>query len=596
MTPSAGESHSPARLAENELLRLVGRDALQRLQDGFSALGAVTVCLGDVNGIPITRPTWGSGFSVLIGESPKGRAAFLESLKACAREPAGAVPSICHEGMNLYTTTVDSGGDRLGVLVVGSRASAPVSREAVEKTARRYAIDADELWRRAAEIDPFRGGVAEEIHRFADVLADTIAALYAQAERIERQLRDLQTVHSFTELLTGTRDLQEILDATVQRVVEVMAVRAAALRLRDRDTDELVLKAVCNLSEEYLKKGPVFLHQNLIDATACAGQSVYIADVPNDPRTRYPENARREGIVSGLCVPLTYRGETIGVIRVYTGEPHEFSESEEALLRSIGAQVAAAIITQRLWKEQSEAERMQRQLRAASEIQLRMLPAGPPSVAGLDIGCVYDPSLALGGDFFDFFAWPDGKLGFCVADVVGKGTPAALLMASVRASLRAHARRCDDVSVVMGRVNRDLFEATTVSEFATLVYGVFADGGAAITYTNAGHPPPLLLRGDDFIELGEGGMVIGIRADVGYDKAEVRLLSDDVLVIVTDGVTEALDFQGRAYGGERLLESIRRHRALDAAQFANQILWDVRRFAGLADQSDDITVVVFKVR
>ena len=168
-------------------------------------------------------------------------------------------------------------------------------------------------------------------------------------------------------------------------------------------------------------------------------------------------------------------------------------------------------------------------------------------------------------------------------------------MASIRSSLRAHAHNIFALDQIMAHVNWDMSRDTIVSEFATMVYGVFWANGTRFTYCNAGHPPPLLLRGDSFTELTTGGMVIGVVPDADFEREVVELRDGDVIVLFTDGVTEALDFHGEAYGLARLRESIVTHRGLPAPHMAEQLLWDVRRFAGLADQSDDITIVVVKV-
>ncbi len=596
MSGSVNEAVSDGDRHLSELDELVGRDVLQRLQDHLSALAKVTVCICTVDGTPLTKPTWGSRFSELIGTSEAGRASFLSVMHDCARDSSPDPRHTCHEGMTVVPTPIIHDGHSLAILITGTRNPDAPSRAIVEDIARSFKIDADELARGTTQIDPYRGGAPEAIRDFARVLGDTIATLYGQALQIKRQLSDLQTVHELTQRLSGTQDLQEILDMAVRRIAEVMRVKACAIRLLNRDTGELVIKAVYNLSEEYLRKGPVILHQNSIDSAAFAGETVYIEDAVSDPRTRYPENARKEGIVSGLCVPMVYRGQSIGVLRVYTGERYRFSSSECSLLRSIASQAASAIITSRLRKEQHEAERVQRQVVAAGAIQKRMLPAKPPTHPGLEIGCVYDPTLEVGGDFYDFVELSEGRLGVCIADVVGKGLPAALMMSSVRSAMRAYAGRIDDVDRAVAEVNRHMCRDTLESEFATLVYGVFSADGRSVSYCNAGHLPPLLLRDDRFHELTAGGLVIGIRADATYDRGSAALQPGDVLTMVTDGVTEAIDFGDTQFGFDRLRESIRRHRSLDAGHLASQLLWDVRRFVGLADQSDDISIVVVKVR
>ena len=586
--PTAGESRDP------RLTDLVSLATLQELQDRFAALGCMTVCIAQIDGELITRPTWGSRFSELIGASSRGLGALVEGIREGAKNPDLDAPVACHEGMRLYTTPIRHDGHTLALLAVGTRTHRPWSADRLRRIADEYGLSVSELSATAAMLDPKRGGTPEAIHRFADVLAHIIATLYGQAERIARQLDDLRTVHGLADLLSGTLDLQAILNLTVRRVVEVMPVKACAIRLLNPETGELVIKAVHNLSEEYLRKGPVLLAKSAIDGAAFAGHGVYIENAPTDPRIRYPENARREGIVSGLCMPLTYRGQTIGIIRVYTGKRHVFTESEESLLRSIGSQAASAIIHSRLYAEQVEGERVQRQVDAAAQIQRRMLPARPPAVAGFSFGCVYDPTLQVGGDFYDFIELPGGFLGMCIADVVGKGLPAALLMASIRSAVRAYAPGAADPAATIAQANRHMYHDTPVTEFATIVYGVLSPDGRSFAYCNAGHLPPLLLRGERFTELTAGGLAIGIRPDEAFEQDVVALKSADLVVMVTDGVTEAMDFQGETFGRERLLSSIWRHRQLEAQQLAGQILWDVRRFVGLAEQSDDITIVVGK--
>lgn len=577
------------------LADLVRVTTLQTLQDRFCDLGKVTVCTATVTGELITKPSWGSPFSELIGRSPRGSKSFDEAIRACSRDWNTQVPSLCHKGMTLYATPISYEGTCLAVLIVGTRAPKP-SPEAVRAAARTFGLDPQRLLRAADSIDPYNGGEPEAINRFADVLAETIAAMYGRNLRIARQLADLQVVHGFSQLLASTRDLQEILDTTVERIARVLAVKACSIRLLDEDSGELVLKAVHNLSEEYLRKGPVMLRDNTIDAKAFAGETVYIEDAPSDPRIRYPEDARREGIVSGLCVPMTYRGRTIGVVRVYTAVKYVFDPSEESLLRSIGSQAAAAITNSRLLEERLATEGFQRQVNAAAQIQRRMIPASLPEHGGLEFGCVYEPTLKVGGDFYDFIDLPGDRLGVCIADVVGKGLPAALLMASARSALRAFAGGTHEVDAVLSAVNRHMFRDTLDSEFVTLFYGVFSAGGKRFSYCNAGHTAPLLLRGDEFEELTVGGLVIGVSSEAQYERETISIRPDDVLVLITDGVTEAMDFSDRVYGADRLRTSIERHRSAHAPLLANQLLWDVRRFVGLAEQSDDISVVVVKAR
>jgi len=582
-------------VVESALGRYVDITTLHMLQDRFADLGQVSVIICNVDGSRITGPTWGSRYSALIGNSTRGSEEFNEALKKLAASTDKSATVECLEGMTLFHSFIEHDGARLAMIVTGTRPAVLPPDDRVRRIAAHYGIDADLLVSVIERDKQHTGSTPESTRQFAETLAQTIASLYHQAARIRSQLNELQTVHGLANLLAGQRDLREILDLTVQRVVEIMGVKACGIRLLNEETGELVVKAVCNLSKEYLAKGPVTLDQNPIDSAAFAGETVYIEDAPNDPRIRYPEMTRREGIVSGLCVPMTYRGRTIGVMRVYTSRRYRFSRTEESLLRSIGAQTASAVINSRLAEERVQAERIRRQVEAAAEIQRRMLPAAPPKSPAIDFGAQYVPSLQASGDLYDFIVLEDGRIGVCVADVVGKGLPAALMMASIRAALRTSAHCEDSVSGVVAEVNRHLTADTRINEFATLFYGIFSADGSMLTYCNAGHPPGALLRGEAIIELDEGGMVIGIDARADYEQKDVALQPGDLIVLVSDGVTEAMDFQEHAYGFERLHASVRKRSGLDADQLAAQLLWDVRRFVGLSVQSDDITVVAARI-
>lgn len=431
--------------------------------------------------------------------------------------------------------------------------------------------------------------------KFTELVANVIGYLCHQEARIRKRVSELTTVYDLGGLVAGSTDLNAILNAAARKVCDVVNAHAAGVRILNEATGELVISGASSLSPEYLAKGVIRVDENPIDREALTGKVVYIEDARNDPRIRYPEHARREGLVSGLCCPMTYRGQTVGVIRVYTKIRHRFSQFEVELLRAVASQAAGAVVNSRLIAERMEVDRHQRQLQHAGQVQRRMIPQGPPSHPRITFGQIYEPSLALGGDFYDYLSLPAGNLGVAIADVVGKGLPGALMMASVRSALRAHAHSVFDLNEIVGHVNRHMCRDTLVSEFATLFYGVFSPQGDRFTYCNAGHNPPLHLRGDVFRELDTGGMVIGVDTAEVYERGVLHLESGDILVFYTDGVNEALNFESVAYGVDRLRESILRYRNLSAANLANQLLWDVRRFVGLADQLDDITIVVAKI-
>ncbi len=405
----------------------------------------------------------------------------------------------------------------------------------------------------------------------------------------------LAAMDGLAGLLAGTTDVQTILDNVANKVCDVLQIEASLIRLLNAETGELVIRATHNLSDAFLLKGPVRLQDSPIDAAAFAGQTVYVADMTTDPRVIYPDETRAEGIVSALCVPLTYRGRSVGIVRVYSNRPRVFTGFEAALLRAMASQAAAAVVNATLYAERLEARVMQRQVRYAAEIQRRMLPGKAPAHERISFGYVYEPSLEVGGDFYDFIELPGGNVGVAIADVVGKGVPAALMMASVRAALRAHAHSIFDINQIVSLVNQQVCRDTAIHEFATLFYGVFSADSRQLTYCNAGHDAPLVLRGEAVFRLETGGLVLGVAATESYQRDVVDLRAGDVVAFYTDGVTDVMNFNGETFGRERLIESLQRNRAADPRTMVRQVLWEVSRFAGLTERPDDMTLVVAKV-
>jgi phosphoserine phosphatase RsbU/P len=191
---------------------------------------------------------------------------------------------------------------------------------------------------------------------------------------------------------------------------------------------------------------------------------------------------------------------------------------------------------------------------------------------------------------------PDCNLGIGIADVSGKGVPASLLMASLRSALRVYAYFTYDIDRIMSEINKHVCRETTIAEFVTAFYGVLTPDGRRLTYSVAGHDPPLLLRRGRVQRLDTGGMVLGVDPQATFEREVIDLEPGDVLLLYTDGAVEGLNFNDEAFGRERLTQSLIRHAHESAQLIAQNILWDLRRFRGLADRTDDVTMVVLKIR
>jgi len=264
------------------------------------------------------------------------------------------------------------------------------------------------------------------------------------------------------------------------------------------------------------------------------------------------------------------------------------SEARDAVLKS-GMETGVAVSYDRL-------EEISREIEMAREVQLRLLPRQQPSLQTLDYRARCLQLHGLGGDYYDFLELDADRTGFVLTDIAGKGIPAALLMASLQASIRSQsALALDDLPRLLRSVNRLFNEATESHRYASVFMGVYDDSTRRLRYANCGHPPPLLVGGDGRLERLSGtATVLGLFERWDCSVAEIQLQPDDVLVIYSDGVTEARSGE-ELYGEARLLEAIRAHRGRPVVDLLETIVADVDRFSGRL-REDDLTLIVARCR
>ena len=236
----------------------------------------------------------------------------------------------------------------------------------------------------------------------------------------------------------------------------------------------------------------------------------------------------------------------------------------------------------------------EQELQRAREIQQSLLPKEIPQLPGIAVATAWRPALAVGGDYFDVLRLQDNRLAVCIADVSGKGVPAALLMANVQASLRASVRDLDSPARVCGIVNGMLCESIAANKFVTFLCGVLDGNTRMFRYCNAGHPYPILVSAGAAHTLDQGGAVLGVFPSWNYQDCSVNLKSGDRLLLFTDGITEAEDAQGEEFGVERVAAFVKAHTASSAAELNEQLLAKVSDFCG-AQFQDDATLVVLAV-
>ena len=414
------------------------------------------------------------------------------------------------------------------------------------------------------------------------------ARMYSEAmrEKVENQL-----LLELGTKISGSLDSHQLLEQILDLVFQVVRYDAAGIYLVDKRNQYLKQQAIRGYEHDRSAAVRMKVGKGLIGWVVHAGRGIIVPDVRADPRY---VNARDE-TNSEMVAPIRVGSEVIGAFNLESDELDAYESEDMDLLMAFAGQAAVAIERTELHEEVLEKRRLEEAVTIGQRIQRSFLPDGDPHVANFDIAGANFTSELVGGDYYDFIRIADNQLGVVIGDVSGKGLAAALIMASFRASLIAEIRNNYAIRTIVAKVNRLLWESVEPDRFVTAVYGVLDLEGRRLTYVNAGHNPPFLCRAgsDAFETLDATGPLLGTFDGATYKERSVELRQGDVLVLFTDGVTEAMSEAEEFFGEERLQESILRLRQEPAAAIVRGIRDEVSGFrrGGL---DDDMTIVVVK--
>ncbi|UCG61543.1 MAG: PP2C family protein-serine/threonine phosphatase, partial [Candidatus Zixiibacteriota bacterium] len=331
--------------------------------------------------------------------------------------------------------------------------------------------------------------------------------------------------------------------------------------------------------------------QGLVGHVAKTGEPVIVSDVSKDKH--YID--LHCGTKSEMVVPIKLDSRVIGVFNIESDELNAYDDDDLSLMTAFAAQAGISIERARMHDELISGQKLQEQLRIAREIQQTFLPKQDPDIEGYDITGENISSGEVGGDYYDFINIVKHQVGIAIADVSGKGIPASLLMASFRASLIAEIRNNYSIRTICEKVNALLCESVKPGNFVTAVYGVLDAKNHVLTFANAGHNRPILLRADGEIgQLKEGGPLMGVSPDAVYEERPLYLGVGDVVVLYTDGVVEVFDEEGNEYGLNRLVEVLNKSRDGSSTDVRRAIYDDVHEFAAGSHVFDDFTMIVLK--
>ena len=413
----------------------------------------------------------------------------------------------------------------------------------------------------------------------------------------------LRMLLDITKTISRSLDLDEVLNLVMDTLDSLIPYDAAGIYLvqcsrpipeREGGPDDSCVfhtQAVRGYDIDDLQELGLKMGEGLIGHVALSGKPFVSLDVRKEPRYINARGHTR----SEMVAPIISNDEVIGVFDLESDELNAYSKDDLEILMLLASQVAIIIEKVMLHDQLIEKQRLQTQLEVARQVQLELLPARDPELEGFDISAYNFPTEEVSGDYYDWVRIYDDQIAVVIADVSGKGVPAALLMAFLRASLRAATHIGYAPHISMSKVNYLLWESIERNQFVTSFYGILDASNRTLAYSNAGHNPPLLIDVDGKAHFEErGGVPLGMFRDSRYYEYYMTLEPGQVLVLYTDGATEARNPDLEEYGRDRLTEAVRRCRHLGAREMVDFIHRDVLNWTDGLGADDDVTFFIIK--
>jgi sigma-B regulation protein RsbU (phosphoserine phosphatase) len=464
---------------------------------------------------------------------------------------------------------------------------------------------------------PHRQRIVDIVPMFVPI-AILLVFRFRLSSRLQQKIdqRFFREAYSAEQLLSELSDearnfteVAPLITTITRRLGETLHIDRIAVFLRTGDTYRLQLATGAALLPS---TADIFSLPSASTTIATLSRAKTPASVFHDDPSSWlvdATDAERNALAdlsTELLVPLPGRKSLAGVIALGPKRSEEpYTKTDRQLLQTIASQTGLALenaeLLENLTIEITQRERFSREIEIAREVQQRLFPQSFPKVAGVDLAGYCRPAQAVGGDYYDFFVLNDGRLALALGDISGKGISAALLMASLRASLRSIAGlRQSDLATLIRHVNHLVYESSTTNRYATFFYAEYDPFTRLLTYVNAGHNPPYILRDGQALPLEATGMVVGLLPDADYAQATVPMHPGDVLLAFTDGISEAMTRDEEEWGEDRMIASAQQLLAKpncthSAQQLLDSILAAADNFTSGAPQHDDMTLLVCAV-
>jgi len=415
--------------------------------------------------------------------------------------------------------------------------------------------------------------------------------------KLKRAVKELSILNEIGAAISSTIGVDKVTELIMKKCIMHIGTEQGTIWLMNKEQEVNPLKTFVRVTDATIAGLPYRLGINLVGWMLKNQKPLLSNNLSQDERFKGIDKESAQ-IRSLLAVPLTLKNKIIGIICLFNKKDNlEFTSDDQRLLSIIAIQSAQTIENARLYEEERKLLVLEEDLRTARSIQQSLLPKGNPKIPGIELVGLSMPAKEVGGDYYDFIPIDDNHWGIAIADVSGKGTPAALLMSNLQACLRGQAVINQSVKDTVIKANIMLSRFMDPGKFITLFYGILNLEDQTFTYTNAGHNFPFLLDKEGKVKtLEKGGTVLGILKDAGYDEETVQLEPANLLLMYTDGITEAINAEEEMFEEERLLALLQDNPSLPAQQLSDKIVEEVLRFCGTTPQADDITLVLMKTK
>ncbi|MCH8033428.1 MAG: SpoIIE family protein phosphatase [Bacteroidetes bacterium] len=420
-------------------------------------------------------------------------------------------------------------------------------------------------------------------------------SLLEENRRLRNAIAELSIINDIATTINSTQPVEQIVDIIVKKCVKHLNVEQGAIMLLDESDKEKPLHTMIREQQSSLDLLPYRFDTQLTGWMLKNQEPLLVNNLKEDERFKDLVD-KTTPFESFLSVPLRVKNKMQGILTVFNKRSNEkFSSNDQKLLSIIASQSSQIIENARLLEEERNLQVLQEEMRVAKQTQINLLPKEFPVINGYQIAARTIPAKEVGGDSYDLIQIDDKHFAFCLGDVSGKGMPAAMLMSNLQATLRSFTKTGNLCKDIIANSNKLLYNSTEPSKFATLFYGILNPESNEIVFCNAGHNNPFLFSADGNVkELKTGGLILGCLPGSEYEEENVSINRNDIIVIFSDGISEAMNENEEEYGEERLKEFISNHLDESPEKIIENILSDVRMFVGKAPQWDDMTLLIIK--